>query len=377
MLGFAVFHMKGVDVNDITVLLGDPRLPYRYNLSNRFEQQDYDAVEHLRDALTTLDDYRFRFLDDHSQLWRTLKGERPWLVLNFCNTGYGNDPRRQHHVSAMLDILESPYAGAGPESIVLCHHKFLVYALAADLGVPVPRQVLTKTGDAEACDRAHYPAFIKPNGGDGSIGIDTGAVASDPEEARRYLQTLDVLMPGQDILIQDYLPGPEYSIGVIGNPDTGVTVLPPLEIDFSDLDPGLPPVMTYRSKVDPTSPYWQKVRFVQARSEAASKQMTHHAGRLFERLGCRDYARMDFRADAHGEPRLMDVNAHPMWGVGGMLPTMAGYLGQSYPEFLASIIRAASVRLHPHRQPQGNGGIMRQPTPTEREPAGGTRPRMP
>ncbi len=278
----------------------------------------------MRQALETLDGYRFRFLDDHAQLWRTLENDHASLVLNFCNTGYRNDPARQHHVSAMLDILELPYAGAGPESIVLCHHKFLVYALAADLGVPVPRQVLAKTGNAEACDRAYYPGFIKPNGGDGSIGIDTSAVVSDPAEARRYLQTLDALMPGQDILIQEYLPGPEYSIGVIGNPHTGYTVLPPLKIDFSALDSGLPPVMTYRSKVDPASPYWQKVRFVQACSEAASRQMTSHAGLLFERLGCRDYARMDSRADAQGEPRLIDVNAHPMWGAGGMLATMTG-----------------------------------------------------
>lgn len=333
-------------MTDVTVLLGDPRLPYRYNLSNRFEQQDYDAVDHLREALATLDGHRFRFLDDHTRLWQTLEEERPSLVLNFCNTGYRNDPTRQHHVSAMLDVLALPYAGAGPESIVVCHHKFFVYALAAELGVPVPRQVLAKTGNAEACDRAYYPAFIKPNGGDGSIGIDNGACVSDSEEARRHLQGLDEVMPGEEMLIQEYLPGPEYSIGVIGNPYTGYTVLPPLEIDFSALDPGLPPVMTYRSKVDPASPYWQKVRFVQARSEAASRQMTIHAGLLFERLECRDYARMDFRADVHGEPRLMDVNAHPMWGEGGMLPTMAGYMGQSYPEFLQSIIQAATLRLH-------------------------------
>ena len=347
--------METSPLNYISVLLGDPRLPYRYNLSNRFEQQDYDAVEHLRQALGTLDAYRFQFLDNHAQLWRTLEGERPSLVLNFCNTGYRNDPARQHHVAAMLDILDLPYAGAGPETIVLCHHKFLVYTLAADLGVPVPRQVLAQTGNTAACDRACYPAFIKPNGGDGSTGRDTSAVVSDPDEARRYLQTQNALMPGHDILIQEYLPGPEYSVGVIGNPHTGYTVLPPLEIDFSALAPGMPPVLTYNSKVNPASPDWQKVRFVQARSEAATRQMTSHAGLLFERLGCRDYARMDFRTDVRGEPRLIDLNAHPMWGAGGMLATMAGYLGQSYPEFLQSIIQAATVRLHaPPDQASGN-----------------------
>lgn len=338
---------------DVTVLLGDPRLPYPYNLSNRFEQHDHDAVEELRRALETLDDYRFRFLDDHARLWQTLEEERPTLVLNFCNTGYRNDPARQHHIAAMLDILERPYAGAGPESMVLCHHKFLVHALAVELGVPVPQQVLARPGDVEACDRVCYPAFIKPNGGDGSIGIDPSALVRDSREAREYLKTLDALLPGREVLIQEYLPGPEYSIGVVGNPHTGCTVLPPLEIDFSNLDPELPRILTYSSKVDPASPYWRKVQFVQARSEAAIQRMTRHAGVLFERLECRDYARMDFRSDAQGEPRLMDVNAHPMWGATSMLPTMAGYAGQSYPDFLQSIIQAAIPRWDFPKRPSG------------------------
>ncbi len=330
---------------DVAVLLGDPRLPYGYNPSNRFEQQDYDAVRSMQDALETLEGFRFRFLDDHGCLWRTLMDGPSALVLNFCNTGYRNNPARQHHVSALLEMLELPYAGAGPESIVLCHHKFLVYALAKDLGIPVPRQVLTRTGHPAACDRASYPAFIKPNGGDGSFGVDTNSVVHDVEEAKRRLVELEAIMPGQEVLIQEYLPGPEYSVGVIGNPQTGYTVLPPLEIDFSALDERLPPIMTYQSKVDPDSPYWRKLQFQQARSEDACRRMTSHAGLLFERVGCRDYARMDFRTDSDGEVRLIDLNAHPMWGEGGMLPTMAGYLGQSYPQFLESILGAARARL--------------------------------
>lgn len=332
-------------MTDITVLLGDPRLPYSYNLSNEFEAQDYRAVEQLREALATLDNNRFRFLDDHATLWQVLQAESPDLVLNFCNAGYRNDPARQHHIAALLEVLGLPYAGAGPESMVMCHNKFFVYALAAELDVAVPRQVLTRTNDHTACDRAPYPAFIKPNGGDGSAGIEPDALVREPEAARRYLAELDAIKPGQEILIQEYLPGPEYSIGVIGNTESGYTVLPPLEIDFSALDSELPPIMTYRSKVDPTSPYWQRVAFTPVRSATARQQIERHAGTLFENLGCRDYARMDFRADAHGQARIIDVNAHPMWGSGGMLPTMAGYADQSYPEFLASIIDAATRRL--------------------------------
>ncbi|WP_290649837.1 D-alanine--D-alanine ligase [Aquisalimonas sp.] len=330
---------------DITVLLGDPRLPYSYNLSNQFEPQDHLAVSRLREALDTLTGYRFQFLDDHERLWQTLEQDRPALVLNFCNTGYRNAPTRQLHITAMLEMLEVPYAGAGPEAMVLCHHKYHVYAQAADLGVPVPWNILADPAQPDVRLPELYPAFIKANGGDGSIGIGPNSLVHGPDEAERCLRELHALLPEQLALIQDYLPGPEYSVGVVGNPHSGLTVLPPLQIDFSALDDDLPPIMTYESKVDPHSPYWEKVRFIPAESERACQHMTAYAKLMFERMGCRDYARMDFRADAEGMPRLIDINAHPMWGEGGMLATVTSYQGRSYAQLLESIIDAARTRM--------------------------------
>ncbi|MCO6439972.1 MAG: D-alanine--D-alanine ligase [Nitrococcus mobilis] len=332
---------------DITVLLGDPRLPYRYNLSNRFEPHDYLALRRLQEALDQIEGYRFRFLDDHERLWQRLEQEeRPALVLNFCNTGYRNDFARQQHVAALLDMLRLPYAGAGPECMVLCHNKFLVYALAANLGIPVPRQALVGGAQQQATPRSVYPAFIKPNNADGSFGITSSSLVHCPEEAERQLLKMMALLPNPQLLIQEYLPGPEYSMGVLGNPRIGYTVLPPLQVDFSGLPKDLPPIMTYESKVDPRSPYWQHVRFCPATlADHVRQRMIAAAKLMFEWLGCRDYARVDFRCGADGEPRLLDINAHPVWAEGGMLATMAGYLHRSYPQFLESIIAVARTRL--------------------------------
>ena len=56
----------------------------------------------------------------------------------------------------------------------------------------------------------------------------------------------------------------EYTVGLIGNPGTGFTVLPPLVVDYSALSADLPPILTYGSKADPESGYWQKLTFRQA-----------------------------------------------------------------------------------------------------------------
>jgi len=68
----------------VVVLLGDPRLPYPYNLSHRYEDRDFAAVESLRNALSELSEYRFTYLDDHTSLIDDLKRERPPIAGTRC-----------------------------------------------------------------------------------------------------------------------------------------------------------------------------------------------------------------------------------------------------------------------------------------------------
>ena len=74
-------------------------------------------------------------------------------------------------------------------------------------------------------------------------------------------------------------------------------------------------------------------------------QLVEHSARMFELLGCRDYARFDFRADANGEIKLLEVNPNPGWCWDGKLNIMAGFQGMRYAELLGQILTAAEERL--------------------------------
>jgi D-alanine-D-alanine ligase len=80
-------------------------------------------------------------------------------------------------------------------------------------------------------------------------------------------------------------------------------------------------------------------------SELQQQQLVEHSARLFERLGCRDYARIDFRADAKGEIKLLEVNPNPGWCWDGKVNLMAGFSGLRYSELLGQILGAAVERL--------------------------------
>jgi D-alanine-D-alanine ligase len=149
--------------------------------------------------------------------------------------------------------------------------------------------------------------------------------------------------------VEEFLPGKDITVGIIGNPPDPYMVLPLAEEDYSSLPAHLPRICGYEAKWIPESPYWK----IQSRPadvpDATEKIITDCCLKLFERLECRDYARFDWRLDAEGNPKLLEVNPNPGWCWDGHLAKMARMAGMSYPEMLAAILRAAEQRLENHR----------------------------
>ncbi len=340
---------------EITVVLGDPRLGDRGKVSGRFAAEDLEAFARLKAALAELAEYRFRFLDDHRTLLADLAADPPAFALNFCDTGFRNEAHFELHVAALLELLGVPYSGSPPATLALAYDKALVRALAAELGVPVPAERFVRPSEAlAAAIPERYPALVKPNRGDGSIGITRRALVRDEAEARAYLEELRRAVPEREILVQEYLPGTEYGVGLIGNPvagrrpasAAGFTVLPLMEVDFGGLPEGFAPILSYESKADPSSPYYSRIAFREARvDDDRRRSLVEWSVRLFERLGCRDYARFDFRTGADGVVRLLEVNPNPAWCWDGKLAYMTGFAGRDYPDLLARILDAARRRV--------------------------------
>ena len=115
-----------------------------------------------------------------------------------------------------------------------------------------------------------------------------------------------------------------------------------------------PRICGYEAKWDPDSPY-ACIRSVPAKLDSATEQFLHAScQKLFERLGCRDYARFDWRLDSNGTPRLLEVNPNPGWCWDGHLNKMAALAGWTYAEMLHRIIRAAQLRERVKADAAGN-----------------------
>ena len=333
-------------VREATVLLGDTSLPDSVKKDGQFNPEDFATIQILKDALSELDDFTFEYFGDHSRFITELRRNPPPLVFNLCDEGYANDAFKELHVPAFLEMIGVPYTGAGPACLGLCYNKSLVRAYAQSVDIPVPLETYFDPADLAATIPSALPALVKPNTGDSSIGITQDAVVNDSQELIKYLEQVRETLPGRAVLIQEFLSGPEYSVGLVGNPGFGFVHLPVLEVDFTGLDPDLPKILGYESKWIPDSPYWNTIKYHEAEiSEDLRRRLYDYSSVLFERLECRDYARFDFRTDSAGEVKLLEVNPNPGWCWDGKLNFMAGFGGMSYADLLRAILDAAVRRI--------------------------------
>ena len=331
---------------EVAVIMGDPMLPDSVKLSGQFNQEDFETINRLKETLAELPDYNFTYYDNHCSLITRLRSEQPEFVLNLCDEGFNNDAFMELHVPAILEMLGIAYSGAGPASLAICYNKSVVRAIAAALDIPVPLETYFNPDDSSANLPSVFPALVKPNFGDSSIGITKDAVVYSPQELVEYLKRIREMVPGRPVLIEEFLSGPEYSVSIIGNPGVSYQILPVLKVDYSTLEPGLPHILSYESKWIPESPYWTQISYHEAQiGEDDRMRLFDYSNLLFERCGCRDYARFDFRSDADGEIKLLEVNPNPGWCWDGKLNYMAGFAGLRYSELLKMVIETAQERV--------------------------------
>ena len=343
-------------VPEVTVLLGDPRMPDVVKRGGKFNEEDFLTIDRLKKALEELQDehgYKFSYMDNHASLLSDLRENPPKFVLNLCDEGFNNEPTLELHVPTMLELMDVPYTGAGPVCLGLCYNKSHVRAIAEQMDIPVPLETYFAPDDLSANLPSSFPALVKPNTGDSSIGITKDAVVHTPRELVTYLEALRDSLPGRSVLVQEFLTGPEFSVTIIGNPGLTIRSLPIMEVDYSGLDPSLPRILGYESKWLPDTPYFHDIKYREAEiDEDAQRRLVDYSRLLFERLGCRDYARFDFRADSHGNIKLLEVNPNPGWCWDGKMMFMAEFVGMRYSDLLRHIIEAGQERLTVERSLQ-------------------------
>jgi len=339
-------------LKNIVVLLGDPNKIDILKPFYMFDDDDLYTIDQLKNSLRDIEknyNYKFHYLTNHETMIKDLikiqeKGKIDF-VFNLCDEGYCNDATKELHVPALLDILGIPYTGSEPQCLAHCYDKSLIRGIAGEMGIPIPEAFFIKPGDTSFEIPFNFPMIIKPNFGDSSFGITQRNVVYSIEKTLNVISEIrDKLGYDKPILIEEFLSGKDLSVGIIGNFPDSYKVLPIIEEDYSELPPELPRICGYEAKWLQDSPYW-KIKSIPAKLTTNNERFIIDCSlRLFERLGCKDYARLDWRLTSKEEPRLLEVNPNPGWCWDGHLAKMAKIKNMSYSKMLLMILEEAEKR---------------------------------
>lgn len=295
------------------------------------------TVEAIEGALRELGHQPERIGHARQLIERLQAGSRWDLVFNIAEGLSG--VAREAQVPAILDVYGVPYVFSDPLVLALTLQKGLTKTVVRAAGVPTaPFAVIEQPADIAGVELP-YPLFVKPIAEGTGKGVTPASKVRDRAElqtaAERLLQQFQ-----QPVLVETYLPGREFTVGMIGTGDRAV-VLGTLEIVL--LAAAEAEVYSYVNKEECESRV--ECRLVRA-SDPLVKRAEEVALRAWRTLGCRDGGRVDIRCDQHGEPCFLEVN--PLAGIHpehSDLPMLATQLGLAYRDLIGRIVGSAIERV--------------------------------
>jgi D-alanine-D-alanine ligase len=251
---------------------------------------------------------------------------------------------RESQVPALLELLGIPYTGSDPTAIALSLDKGLAKRLVQQVGLLTPAFVLMATGKERLPRGWTFPAIVKPVAEGSSRGVNRTSVVED-EKALRQLVAEQSARYRQAMLVEAYLPGREFTLGLLG--ERRPRVLPPLEVRFTDAS-NPRPVYGFDNKF-----YSQGVELqVPAQVDPAlGKELQRVARAAFIALGCRDVGRIDVRLDGEGRAHFIECNPLPGLAPGfSDLCLIANACGMEYRTLIGEILASALRRMRERKR---------------------------
>ncbi len=283
---------------------------------------DYDHIETvdaIRAAIET-DGHQTVFLHADADLPYALREVKPDICFNIAE-GQGGDAR-EAQVPALLELLRIPYTGSRVLTNGISLDKTLTKRIWRDRRLPVaPFQEFT-VGDEPLRPELKFPLFVKPAREGTGMGVDLKAIVKNEKEMRERIAYI-IHTYHQPALVETFLPGREFTVGILGRADAklysrhpewyekdGFHRFPILELDSSRSV--TPNVYSQASKSKEVGEEGAPDYVCPANIDPdLERKLKHFAYRAHILLGALDVSRTDIRLDEEGNPRLMEINTLP------------------------------------------------------------------
>jgi D-alanine-D-alanine ligase len=278
---------------------------------------------------------------DPGALLAAIQRAQPDAVFNLFE-GLADHGDTEAHVVGLLDWLGIPYTGCPYQTLCLARRKPLTKRLLRGAGLPTPEFYVVEDLPVPE-SRLEFPVIVKPGEQDASIGLDQGSVVTNPHSLNERVGML-LDRYGPPVLVEQFIPGREFNVGLIETPD--LRVLPISEIIFLEKDPNYWPIVTYDAKWRPGTREYDSTppRYPAAVGPRLRERLEALARQAFRLLGCRDYARVDFRVRPPGRPYILEVNPNPDFSPTAGLAGGLQSAGLTHAQFTVNLVHNALAR---------------------------------
>jgi D-alanine-D-alanine ligase len=323
-----------------------------YNLpaeTSKGESIDYlaeaevkEEAETVRKALEILDFHyqMFPIKDDVEPVIKALKDFKPTVVVNLCEGAFG-DSQQEMNVPAILELLGIPYTGSPLLSLGICQNKGLTKQILEVNGVPTPRYcILNRFEDWRG--RMKYPLFVKPLKEDASLGISRKSYVRNEAELKAQVEYVNKRY-GQPALVEEYIPGRELNIAILGNDYPKVLPISEIIFDFQHE----PKIFDYSAKWIKDSDEYQKTTPICPANlnPSVKAKLKEVALKAYKTLRCRDYATVDIRLK-EDSTIVLEVNPNPGISPDAFFAMALKTSDILYHEFVKNIIQFALERFY-------------------------------
>jgi D-alanine-D-alanine ligase len=302
-----------------------------FSMDETAEFDKQETVDAIDTGLRQLG-YETEQVGNTFQLIEALAAGKRWdMIFNIAEGLYGDG--RESVVPAILDQYRIPYVFSGPVIMGVSLNKHLAKLVVADSGVPIAAGCLLNDPEAVINCNLNYPLFVKPVSEGTGKGITAKSLVNSPSELKPMVEWI-ISEFNQPALTEEYLPGREFTVGVVGSGNDAIAI-GGMEVMTKD---NLP------YSVEVKENYTEYCTYKPLDEDIADECKAVALG-AWKALGAVDAGRVDLKADRNG--RICFIEANPLAGLNPIhsdLPILAGMYGISYHQLLGMIMKEAVKR---------------------------------
>ena len=300
------------------------------------ENEPVETVEALEAAFRSLGHEPVRIGPARNLLSRM---DQPGFDVGLSIAEGARSRNREGEAPTLFELMGVPYLGSDALTMSLSLDKAWTKDLAIAAGVATPDYMVVSR--PEACPVPDvWPWFVKPRYEGSAKGLTKHSRVESPHALQAQVNHV-LRTYAQDALVERFVEGSEFTVAVVGHDP--VRTLPVIQRAV-EASSGIGLHVLERKGLPDANYDWELPGNLTPELE---QRLQADALAVFNKLECRDFARIDFRVDREGTPWFLEINPLPTFAPDGTFAIMAELMGQSYPDFLAAVLDESLRRIAP------------------------------